>query len=153
MIADIVAQDSEDRIFLVVEVKPWPGGPAAAADFAERLHREVPTLSYGMFVDLDHIIVYDPGLPPGESEMLRLRTRPVLKTYSEEFADAGIGKNSPQVLEDYTRVLTEAWLADVGRHRKLAEPPSAAELRRIGLAALLREGTTRMEVLLAEALR
>lgn len=136
--ADIIATDRDRHPVLLVEVK----GYHPSADVLEQLRRYLVAgpakVPFGMIVTPSEIIVFDLG-DTGAKPIVRLDTREILRKYDAEF-----GKK--RVFETYLISLVESWLRDLAYRWKWAEPPGSEQLKRIGLAGQLQEGTTVTEV-------
>jgi len=152
--ADIIARDRDDNPVLLVEIKAGVASRDAVERFVGWLRTEWGLVPFGMFVDLEKILVFGSFRESPGSPSLVLDSAEVLRRYDDEFRGRDeINRGSPGVLHDYLGTLVGAWLHDLDYRWKFREPPALKELTEIGLVGRLEGGSTLHEVPLALALR
>jgi hypothetical protein len=146
-LADIVAQSSDGRMVLLVEVKSTElknrvEKQRAISQVKSYLQAANTDIPFVMIVDLENIEIF-----PGNGDDLSaepiasLKTGEVLRHYDAEFGNK-------RIFEFYLTTLVEAWLRDLAYHWKSEKPPASQHLAEIGLLQQLEGGTTQPEVAL-----
>lgn len=132
--ADVVAFDANDRPILVVEVKARSN--AAAAGVAQLMRNLASSEArFGMFADLEHILIFSKDSADPLSPICSFRTADVLSLYEPQFGHK-------RIFHDYLRTLVEAWLRDFAFHWKSENPPGSGPMAAIHLSQKLAGGMT-----------
>jgi hypothetical protein len=142
MIGDLITIDREDEPIMVVKIDVGKPGPEALQSFTAEFEGMEPPLPFGMFVDLDEIVILERRDGDLQHPPTRLSTSEILKLYAPEFAGRDTPRGSPLTFRNYFTTLVEAWLRDYAFHWKSKEPPGSEDLTRIGLAQRLEGGFT-----------
>jgi hypothetical protein len=144
MFADIVVDDGSDRPVALVEVS---ASVATRGEFLEFLQRLLefpdPSLSFGLFVDLEDIRVLRRDIQNPSIPVVELKTQEVLKHYAPEFAGKASRYVSSPIFQDYLATLVEGWLRDLAYHWKSGDPPGSGALAETGLLERIENGMTR----------
>lgn len=138
-IVDIVALDASDQQVLYAEIKTNPANRETGLIYLEDLLKNVapPSVKFGALVTSQEIEFFEwNGFLL--SSVLVVPTQEVFAFYDPEV-------KSEEIHEIYTSRLFEGWLRDLAYGWKSTKPPFQAELVKIGLAELLKDGTTRAE--------
>jgi hypothetical protein len=149
MRTDIIAEDRDRNPILLVEVMVPVASPEDMETFVSRFLQFVPTLPFGMLVDLESIHLVGREMAATGAVLVTLNTRDVLRFYDPEFAGKDSHYGSRRIFREYVATLVEAWLRDLAYHWKSEEPPGTAELAPTGLLVSLRGGMTRRDVAIA----
>jgi hypothetical protein len=148
MIADIVAEDANERDVLPVVVKGLPLREELISRILKEPKEACPSIRFGMYVDPEQILIaeYEPDREP--KVVCRLNTVETLRHYDSEFG-------TRRIYQGYMVALVEAWLRDLAyRWKSDSSPPELERMSTIGLAQILEGGMTRREVAFgADALR
>jgi hypothetical protein len=147
MIADLVAQDAQDRDLLIVVVKGMPLDPEVLTEYFELIERECPSIPFAMIADPNAIYVRKQGYEPRADTYRKLDPGPIFLHYDP---DSG----NKRILRNYRLGLIQSWIEDMIYHWKSEVPPESDQLAAIGLLDRLKKGATYREVGLgADALR
>ncbi|MBW4666384.1 MAG: hypothetical protein KME60_02790 [Cyanomargarita calcarea GSE-NOS-MK-12-04C] len=138
----VIAVDKEDKVVLIVEVTGYPFdsnrektreyGILQLIDYLQESKTSIP---FGMFVDLEKILVFRWDGSKLSEVILSLNTVDVLSYYEPKFRDK-------QIFNAYLTGLIEAWIGDLCYRWKLEIPPALNEMAEIGLSQLLEGGLT-----------
>ena len=142
--ADIVAQGSDGRIVLLVEVKAaeLASRESVISQLKSNLQAANTKIPFAMLVDLEDIEIFQgDNVSLSAEPMVSLKTADVLRHYDAEFG-------TRRIFKPYLIALVEAWLRDLAYHWKSEKPPASEQLTAIGLLQQLEGGTTRPEVAL-----
>ena len=140
---DVIAEDRDENPVLAVEVKATE---PSQEEFGLFLCRFVQTsLEFGMFVDLERIVLLgrDPADP--RTPVATLRTVDVLGFYDPSFVGKASKSGSQRIYGEYVVTLVEAWLRDLAYHWKSESPPGLEQLSKTGLLERLEGGMTRRD--------
>ena len=138
-IADIVALDANSHPVLYVELRRSEKDREVAQRQLESIlsHYTPVTVPFGMLVDPQNIEIFQWD---GQNlySCLIIPTNEVFSYYDPEVVPT-------EILEPYMGRLVEGWIRDMAYHWKLENPPYFVELKDLGLAQLLQDGTTLSE--------
>ncbi len=144
MHVDVIAEDRDQNPVLMVEVK---ARESTREDFESFLSRFLQlSLEFGMFVDLDHVMLLGRDLPDPRSPVATLLTMDILRFYDPDFVRKDSHAGSLIIYGEYVVTLVEAWLHDLAYHWKSENPPGTDELLHSGLLERLEGGMTRRDV-------
>lgn len=139
-VADIVAFDANDVPVVLVEVKARQEEKVFDKEHLVQYLQAAPAISYAMLVTLRDIQIFE-WKSQTLSLLLTAATADVLSEYEPEL-------RQKTIYEYYLTALVETWLRDVAYHWQSATPPLFNQLRQLGLAEKLNNGTTRSEQML-----
>lgn len=139
---DIIAFDRDDEPILAANTKTLR---ASAAIGSPRVLEILGAsgVPFGMFVDLDDLLIFRRGCENPASPICALKTADVLSFYEPEFDRKWISPG-------YLQGLIEAWLHDFAFHWKSQRPPASDRLESIGLAERLDGGMVQLGGSLAD---
>jgi hypothetical protein len=143
MKADIVAYDSERRPILIAEVKSVPPSDRAISSFLDALGGAPESIAFGMVVDPETIRVFRRN---ESTPVATLDAIGVLRHYSPDYDGERTRHGHKRLLEIHIGTLVEAWLRDLAYRWKGGEAPGLDEMERVGLRALIEDGSTDGEV-------
>jgi hypothetical protein len=143
MNVDIIAEDRDENAVLVVEVKTTASSREDLHAFLGRLIQM--SIPFGMFVDLEHIILLGRDLSDPGTPLATLSTLDVLGFYDPSFVGKASTSGSKRIYAEYVMTLVEAWLRDLAYHWKSERPPGIDELSKTGLVERLEGGMTRRD--------
>jgi hypothetical protein len=143
MTADIVAEDRDGRPVLLVEVKGDPPSDEAVSWFLDILARVPESIAFGMIVDPGTIRVFRRN---ESTPVAKLDAIGILRHYSPDYDGERTRHGHKRLLEIHIGTLVEAWLRDLAFRWKGGEAPGLDEMERIGLRALIEDGSTDSEV-------
>jgi hypothetical protein len=149
MIADIIAEDRNGNPILIAQVKLSVGSFADTEAFVSQFVRLAPPLAFGMFVDLEDMLLFSRESASPEAPVASLKTMEILRHYDPEFAGKESVYGSKMIFRGLVGTLVEAWLRDLAYHWKSEVPPGSDEISRIGLLDHLEGGMTRSDVTIA----
>jgi len=134
--ADAIALDADDNPVVFVEVKAQrPINDLDIQDVVTSLARSRTSIPYVMLVDRQTIQVLQWNGAELSELVSHLSTNDILSFYDPELPNK-------EVFDFYLTALVEAWLRDVAYHWKSDDPPAIGQLKAIGLAQRLHNGTT-----------
>lgn len=150
MFADIIVQDRDEHPVGLVEVKASLPSPETLQHGISQFDRSDPSISFGIFVDLENIHLLKRDAQTGAfTPIASLKTREVLRHYSPDFAGTDSRYGSIRVFEHYVETLVIAWLHDLADHWKLKTPPGTEEFAFSGLLEIIKGGfARRMETIM-----
>src|SRR3954470_22318875 len=125
MFGDLMTIDREDAPIMVVKIDIGKSGHEALQSFMAKFEGMEPPLPFGMFVDLDEIVIVKRPISDARHPPTVLSTSEILKHYAPEFAGRDTPRGSPLVFRSYFTTLVEAWLRDFSFHWKSEEPPGS----------------------------
>jgi hypothetical protein len=143
MKADIIAEDRDGRPVLLVEVKGDPRSDEAVSWFLDILAGAPESIVFGMIVDPDTIRVFRRN---ESTPVAKLDAIGVLRHYSPDYDGEWTPYGHKRLFEIHIRTLVEAWLRDLAFRWKGGEAPGLDEMERVGLRALIEDGSTDIEV-------
>lgn len=141
VVADSVAEDIAGNIVLLIEVQATEAKHRRIDQLIDNLKSANVLVPFAMLVDLENIEVFEWNGVSLSKPICSLKTSEILSYYEPEF-----GKK--RIFYHYLTRLVEAWLRDLAYHWKSEAPPALEQMAAIGLLPLLKDGTTKTDVVL-----
>ncbi|MBW4679840.1 MAG: hypothetical protein KME19_06970 [Microcoleus vaginatus WJT46-NPBG5] len=141
VVADSVAEDVKGNIVLLIKVQATETKHGGIAQLIHHLQSSKVLIPFAMLVDLENIEFFEWNGNNLSKSACSLKTSDILSYYEPEF-----GKK--RIFYRYLTRLVEAWLRDLAYHWKSETPPGSEQIATIGLLPLLKDGTTKTNVVL-----